>query len=228
MPGIAALVWLDGHPGQLAFEACDPTHRDDSLLPAIDRALRSLGRRSSDLSTVIVSIGPGGFTSLRIACAAAKMLALSTGATLFAVPSARVVAHGASVGLGPLGVALGSKGDDAWIECFADNQEHAPLGKPGLMGAQDLGTLAALGITRLLADQFLPRAMRDSAVAVGITVHHPVFCARACLGAARGGDEILPGALTPIYPRPPEAVRKWRELHPGGREDHRGLSPRVP
>lgn len=228
MPGVAALTWSNGLAGPLAIEACDPTHRDDTLLPAIDRALRALGRCSRDLSTVIVSIGPGGFTSLRIAGAAAKMLALSTGATLFAVPSARIVAHAAPLGAGPLGVALGSKGDDAWIECFSDSPEHTALGKPGLMGARDLVGLAALGITRLMADQFLPRAMRDTAISLGLTVHHPVFCARACLGAARGCDEVSPGALTPMYPRPPEAVRKWRELHPEGRSVPPGLSPRVP
>lgn len=217
MPGVAALEWSGGRPGQLALQACDPTHRDDTLIPAIDCALRTLGRRSADLTTIMVSIGPGGFTSLRIACAAAKMLALATGAKLFAVPSARVVAHSAPVGAGPLGVALGSKGDDTWIECFADTHDHALLATPGLVGLKDLVTLTDLGITRLLADQFLPPALREAAVARGLSVQHPVFCPRACLGAARSGDEVSPGALMPIYPRPPEAVRKWRELHPGER-----------
>ncbi|MEK6701776.1 MAG: tRNA (adenosine(37)-N6)-threonylcarbamoyltransferase complex dimerization subunit type 1 TsaB [Planctomycetota bacterium] len=228
MPGVAALEWSGGKPGRLAVEPCDPSHRDDLLLPAIDRAMRSLGRGPKDLCAIAVSIGPGGFTSLRIAGAAAKMLAISTGARLFAVPSARVVAHAAPVGPGPLGVALGSKGESAWIECFTDNQEHDPLGRPGIMHAGGLHALVDLGVTRLVADRFLPETMRAAAASLGLALHHPVFTAQACLAAARARDEVSPAALTPIYPRPPEAVRKWRELHPGTSSVPPGLLPKSP
>ncbi len=228
MPGIAALVVSKGLSGPLAIESCDPRERDDTLLPAIDRLLRSLGCGPADLRAVVVSIGPGGFTALRIAAAAAKMLAISTGAALFAVPSARVAAQAASSGSGPLAVAIASKGDDAWVECFADDEEHTRLGEPAIMNAGDMPTLAARGVVRLIADRFLPTAMREAAVTLGLAIEPPTFAAAACLRAARATDRVSPAALTPIYPRPPEAVRKWREIHPDQSRVPPMLLPPIP
>ena len=70
---------------------------DDDLLPAIDRLFTRLRLTPRDLaaasSAVAVSIGPGGFTGLRIAVSTAKMFAEILGVKLLAVPSALVAAE---------------------------------------------------------------------------------------------------------------------------------------
>lgn len=66
---------------------------DDDLIPAIDRLFQRLGLDRAELGAVGVSVGPGGFTGLRIAVTTAKMMGLVSGAKLVAVPSALVAAE---------------------------------------------------------------------------------------------------------------------------------------
>jgi tRNA threonylcarbamoyladenosine biosynthesis protein TsaB len=48
-----------------------------TLLPAIDKLLEMASAKSSDISGVVVCVGPGGFTSLRIGVATAEGLAIT-------------------------------------------------------------------------------------------------------------------------------------------------------
>lgn len=86
------------------------TRHDDDLMPAIDRLFARVGASPADLARVAVSIGPGGYTSLRIAVATAKMLAEATGARTIPVPSASVADWCGSGNLEPAIVCLASKG----------------------------------------------------------------------------------------------------------------------
>jgi hypothetical protein len=113
-PGVA--LGGDGYAAQWPLdedvELLHPgTRHDDDLMPAVDRLFRRRGAAPSDLSRIAVSIGPGGYTGLRIAVATAKMLAEATGAKTIAVPSAHVAAWCLSFSLAPAIVCLASKGD---------------------------------------------------------------------------------------------------------------------
>src|SRR5262245_58553079 len=71
----------------LVVEALAPERRhDDDLVPSIDRVFRRAGCSPGEIGLVGVSIGPGGFTSLRIAIAAAKMICEATGSRCVGVP----------------------------------------------------------------------------------------------------------------------------------------------
>ena len=74
--------------------------------------------------------------------------------------------------------------------------------------------LDRLGVGMLVADSFLPAAMRDWALSRGVAVVPPIFDPRACLRLAACLPTVDVIDLSPMYPREPEAVRKWRELHP--------------
>jgi tRNA threonylcarbamoyladenosine biosynthesis protein TsaB len=54
----------------------------EALLPAAHDALRLAGTGLGDVERILVGVGPGTFTGIRIAAAAARSLALATGATL--------------------------------------------------------------------------------------------------------------------------------------------------
>jgi hypothetical protein len=76
----------------------------------------------------------------------------------------------------------------------------------------DAAGLEGLRVGLLVADSFLPQVMRARAGELGIRVEAPVFDPVACEEAAEGIAPVDPAGLLPVYPREPEAVRKWREL----------------
>ena len=54
----------------------------ETLLPAVHAALDLAGTNLSEVERILVGIGPGTFTGIRIALAAARSLSLATGAAL--------------------------------------------------------------------------------------------------------------------------------------------------
>jgi tRNA threonylcarbamoyladenosine biosynthesis protein TsaB len=207
--------------GPVEVEPLAPKLRhDDDLLPAIDRLMRRLDAPPRDLAAVGVSVGPGGFTGLRIAISTAKMLAEALGARLVAVPSALVAAAaqarrrgGAGGAARPLLVALASKGDTCWLTRI-DSTAGGPVavGAAGLVSA---GTLDLAGARELLADEHLPAPIRARCHEAGVPVIPPIFEAAACLEVTEqhlaAGNTIDPLVIAPLYPRPPEAVTLWEQ-----------------
>jgi len=217
-PGVAIGVLESGAVRVLDSEPIDTRPgADDDLLPAIARVFARNDLTPRQLDSIAVSIGPGGYTALRIAAATAKMLAMSTGAACLGVPSALVARAAFADRSRRVAVALSSKDQTAFITVFdptAPNPHAGPQAGPPpgrLMSAADLADLPA---DVLLADRFLPEAMRAAAAARGLTLAPLVLEPRSCLIASVALSPISPTDLLPLYPREPEAVTKWRKLHP--------------
>ena len=205
-PGVAVGRVVDGKLEVLSGADIDPTRRDDELMQACDAAVRGAGLAPRTVTDVAVSVGPGGFTALRVAVTAAKMIADAVGARTIAIPSAQVVATRVKKDSQGFAVALASKTEDSYVTVFD------PSGAVKSEGLCSAGRLGSLGVARLVADSFLPVMMREQAGALGIAIQPPVFDPRACLELAVSARAVDPLTLAPMYPREPEAVRKWREL----------------
>jgi tRNA threonylcarbamoyl adenosine modification protein YeaZ len=212
----AASVALRAGPGAEILCAPVPPSTDerDELMPAIAALAREAGVAPDALGLVAVSIGPGGFTGIRVAVATAKALALATGATVVGVPSALVVARSVAgargLGDGLVGVALAAKGESAWLERVEVRHGVPSARQAGLHLAPD----APLdGLAVLAADAHLPTSWAARAVARGVPVVPAVWDAGACLREgerlAAEGSACGPDALAPLYPRAPEAVTLW-------------------
>lgn len=207
--GIAHVEWV----------AANLRH-DDDLLPAIDRLYRRVGLEPEATDAVGVSIGPGGFTGLRIAVSTAKMLGEALGCALVAVPSA-LVAAGSYQGAGPIIVALASKADTCWVTRIERVDDRWVPADDGWLA--DARSLDLRDIKALIGDEFLPRGIRDMCSAAKVAIIDPKFDPLVCLAATeqrlKRGDTTDPLSLGPWYPRRPEAVVKWR----GGRtaDSHR-------
>lgn len=65
------------------------------LVPSIDKLFSDVRMSRADLDGVIISLGPGSFTGLRIGMAAAKSLAHVLGKPIVGIPTLDVLAHGA-------------------------------------------------------------------------------------------------------------------------------------
>ncbi|RNC82649.1 MAG: tRNA (adenosine(37)-N6)-threonylcarbamoyltransferase complex dimerization subunit type 1 TsaB [Phycisphaera sp.] len=181
---------------------------DDLLMPAIQRLMARAGREPFQLDRIVCSIGPGGYTGLRIATSAANMMALVSGAKLFGVPSAWVAAISVEANC-PFGVALASKGESCFLTTF--DASGTPQGPGKLARPTDI---EKLGLGVLVGDQFLSKAIRAETDRLGLRVIPPEFSAKACLSLAPRAPEVRVGELVPLYGREAEAVTKWRQLHP--------------
>jgi tRNA threonylcarbamoyladenosine biosynthesis protein TsaB len=206
-PGVAVGLTTPDAAQALGLEHLGRGDRhDDLLMPAVERLLARLGHAPRDLTRVAVSIGPGGYTALRIATAAASMIAMATGASLVGVPSAHVAARRAPRGR-PFAVALASKNDSTVLTPF--DAEGRPAGPPRLLTAANLD--GAIPGT-LIADRHLPEPIRAAALAAGCRIIEPNFDPTACLELAWSAAPAV--SIMPLYGREPEAVTRWRELHP--------------
>lgn len=214
-PGVAIGRVGTGGVELLGIEPLRSSKRhDDDLMPAVDRlwgrlVQEGVVREKTELARIAVSIGPGGFTGLRVAVVAAKLIAEAVGARCVGVPSAWVVARRAPADLPrPFGVALASKRETSVVTVFDDADCARGEGHE-----MDADGLEPLGVRALLADRFFPDTMRERCATLGVRIDEPVFDPVACLEASAAIEPVDPVRLTPIYGREPEAVRKWRELH---------------
>ena len=66
------------------------------LMPNIERIVTDSGKLASDLDGIVISLGPGSFTGLRIGMAAAKSLAHVLDKPIVGIKTLDLLAHGAS------------------------------------------------------------------------------------------------------------------------------------
>ncbi len=214
--GVSESTKLGTHQ-PLSYEPIRPVARDkDDLLPAIDRAMRASRITPRDLTHIAVSVGPGGYTAVRAACSAGKMIACAVGARCVAVRSSLVAALGLleeDEALVRQGFAVCLAGKDATSHAarFGPVNHWAEI--PEVM--QDVGLVGpaeieSLRVPVLVADRFLPAAVRTEAIRLGIRVVEPRFRADLCARLASVVPTCEAEHLNPFYAREPDAVTLWR------------------
>lgn len=171
---------------------------------AIDELCAAHGLSPRDIGRVVVSVGPGGYTALRVSVTIAKVLASVVGCQVVAVPTA-AVAGAALPGVDAV-VALASKNSKAHCTRIVD-------GAMTVLGVVDGQAVVETGAGVLVGDSHLPPAIIEAAEKAGMEVRGIDLTARACLEASVGMDEITPEQLGVLYARDPDAVIQWRKLH---------------
>lgn len=178
------------------------------LIPTADALLRDHDLTPSDLSELYISVGPGSFTGLRMAIAAAKMLALTNpDLKLVAVPTLEVLAFQNAQGDKSVAICLNIKRGTMYCAVYQADQQ---IVEPALRSMDELLTtvddpthLSLVSEVDLDHSAQLPmdKAIVDpqSTWAIGQRL-------------AREGRYTDPQALLPLYIREPEAVTLWNEL----------------
>lgn len=197
----------------------------EALLPLVDRAMREAGQEPSGLENVAVTVGPGSFTGIRVGLAAARGIALATGARLIGVTSFAAVAAGVARSIRSTGhcllIALESRREDLYVQFFDPASE--PLGGPAVVMPFALGdaTNAAVGTMPLLiAGDAAQRAAAALAPRRDTSVLED--SAPGAVGTLRAGLRLLrlgtaENAPRPLYLRPPNVT-----LPEGMRKPSRG------
>jgi len=208
-----------------AEDALTPRLAMSQLLPRVHALLGREGVDLSEVGTVVVGVGPGSFTGVRIAVATGKGLALGLGVPLFGIGTLDAIAW-ASHAAGERGM-LGVVGDAMRGEVYPalyrlDDDGVARL-TPDAVSAPDAAASewADLGEPLLLAGNGLHKygdifseALGDSARMVARGSWVPTGCgllaafeANERAGALGSGD---PGELLPVYTRLADAEEAER------------------
>jgi tRNA threonylcarbamoyladenosine biosynthesis protein TsaB len=204
--GLVALVESGTVLGQVALDPSRRHNRD--MAPAVQSLLTTHGLKPMELRGVMVSIGPGSFTGLRVGIISAKMFAFATGCQLVAVPTFASIAQRSPAGVDRVDVISDGlqglvyaqawqRGSEGWeaknalaiqpvTEWAASLPENATVTGPGL----DIhDTVLEAKIMRLPREGRLPDAQAMYAAGVKIT---PVM-----------SEELM--RLEPLYLRPSSA-----------------------
>ncbi len=182
----------------------------ETLMPMIAAVLADSGFDLAALDLIAVATGPGGFTGLRIALAAARGLALASGLPLLGVTCFDAVAASVPGALRErcLVVALESKRAELFLQSFAP----APR-PPALVAARDWAAwlpsgplvLAGDGARRLAAGLPAERmAAGDIVFAPGSGLPDAADVARLAAQSWRKGER--PPPPLPLYLRAPDTT----------------------
>jgi tRNA threonylcarbamoyladenosine biosynthesis protein TsaB len=191
----------------------DGSHASD-LLPALERLLAELDAQPADIRRVLVGIGPGSYTGLRVGVATAQGLARGTGGTLTGVPSGEALAFAECGPEEEIVQLLDARSRELYFAHYARRgTELHVLAEPRVITADQLGELLPPAI-RILGDATCADAAQlDDEARTRLTVDLvPSAAAVLQLGATRlaaGAEQIAPEAVLPLYLRPFAAkVRK--------------------
>lgn len=77
-------------------ESADGNSHSKHLLPYIECLMKKTGKRMEELDGIVVSIGPGSYTGLRIGASTAKGIAYSLGKPVITVGTLESIAYGAA------------------------------------------------------------------------------------------------------------------------------------
>jgi len=174
----------------LRHEAMDKGQAE-RLIPLLDEVLGEAGFAWSDLTALAVGTGPGNFTGVRIAVAAARGLALSLGVPAIGVTALEARAFGLPR---PLAVVEDARRGEIYLQEFDPDPDAARV-----------TTLSSLSVECGL-DRFVGSAA-DAAAALGGTALPqpiPLVEAIARVAATRlGTDQLRPA---PFYLRSADAA----------------------
>jgi tRNA threonylcarbamoyladenosine biosynthesis protein TsaB len=187
----------------------------ERLLPIVDAVMRKSGLSAASLNIVAATIGPGSFTGIRIGLAAARGIALATGAcsvgvTGFEAVAANLAPRARERGASFVLIALESRREDLYIQLF--DPAHHPLGDPiaAMPAALDEALRDLIGEAPLIvAGDAARRAAhmllaRSGMIVVEGSAPDATGVLRAVLRRARSGELYAPPL--PLYLRPPDVT----------------------
>lgn len=198
-----AEVTGDGMRGIAERRTIDARAHGELLAPQIHATLAEAGVRVTDLAAIVVGVGPGPFTGLRVGLVTAASMGQALGIPTYGVCS--LDALGRAAGPGRVLVATDARRREVYHATYADGRR---VSGPGVARPADVTVDAdrAVGEGALLySDVF--------GVPVDEILLHPPGAALVALAA----DRVRAGApgepLTPLYLRRPDAVASASRKH---------------
>ncbi len=194
---------IDGARQVLKSEIVGRGHAE-RLMDMVRVAMEDAGLTYGDLDRIAVTVGPGSFTGLRVGIAAARGLALATGAPAVGIGTLAVHAETArhEVGETPVLAVLSAGRGELYGQSFA--ADGTPQGPPEAAPADDFARrIAANTLIAGSGAAALAEILGDEARARTVHTRSAPDIASLCrLGAAA---PLSAQAPRPLYLRPPDA-----------------------
>lgn len=170
----------------------------ERLMPFLKDMLTEAGLEWRGLSRIAVGTGPGNFTGVRIAVAAARGLALASGVPALGVTRLEALAHGLPL---PVTVVEDARRGEAYVQTFAaDGPGPATLARIDGLALIPPLTGNAAGPTALPSARPLTRAMAEIAASRALPQPRPAPFYLRGADAAPPSDPppvILPDPVAP-------------------------------
>jgi tRNA threonylcarbamoyl adenosine modification protein YeaZ len=205
----AALLALDGAARTLVLrEALMARGHAEALMPMVAEVMRESGLGFAELDLIAATVGPGSFTGVRIAIAAARGLALVTHAGLFGTDSLSVMAHSVlasgAAGAAPFAVAVDARRGMLYLGLYDEGART--LEGPRLIAPdQAADTLPPnLRVAAGSGAELLAAACARQGRSLAATLPELQPSAGALAEIAAASRETSP-ALRHLYLRPPDA-----------------------
>ncbi|MCF3123025.1 tRNA (adenosine(37)-N6)-threonylcarbamoyltransferase complex dimerization subunit type 1 TsaB [Streptomyces arenae] len=176
----------------------DARRHGELLLPAVDRVLADAGLRLDAVTGIVVGVGPGPYTGLRVGLMTADTFGLALGVPVHGVCTLDGLAYASGIDSGPFVVATDARRKEVYWARYDDVRTRAggpAVDRPADI-ADEVAGLPAVGAGALLYPDTFPDARAPE---------HVSAAALASLAAERlaAGEELL--EPRPLYLRRPDA-----------------------
>ena len=208
----AAVAVLDGGDILAEVVASADRHHTESLLPAAAALLGSLGISVSQIDRVVVDLGPGLFTGLRVGLATARSLAAARGIGLIGLTSLEVLAFDpALAGAERVTAVVDARRGEVFAQTFVlGGALPMPVGAPMVLAPQALVEQLAGDGGVVIGDgarRYAELFSATSTVTVEVAIPSPGVAGR--LAIAHGAVPEDPVGVVPRYLRDPDAVANF-------------------
>lgn len=213
--GASAALIRDGEPLQV-WHTEETTSHAEVLAPAVQRLLAQAGVTGEDLDGVVVGVGPGPFTGLRVGLALAHALAEAWGKPLQGICSLDSLALRATdAGIdGEFLVATDARRREVyWAQYVSDDAGSRLQRGPFVAAASELPDLPAVGAgLRLYAQDLRAAELGEDP---SVWVPHAAELGQLATGALAGELHGVMCQPRPLYLRESDA-QVPRQMRPGG------------
>ncbi|PBC61684.1 tRNA (adenosine(37)-N6)-threonylcarbamoyltransferase complex dimerization subunit type 1 TsaB [Streptomyces sp. Tue6028] len=173
----------------------DARRHGELLLPAVDRVLAEAGHRLDAVTGIVVGVGPGPYTGLRVGLMTADTFGLALGVPVHGVCTLDALAYAADID-GPFVAATDARRKEVYWARYADRRTRVTDPAVDRPGDLDVGGLPAVGAGALLYPDTFPDAHAPE---------HVSAAAMASLAAERLAAGVELEAPRPLYLRRPDA-----------------------
>jgi len=184
------------------------TGHAERLIPMIGEVMAKADLGFHQIDRIAATTGPGTFTGTRIAIAAARSLALATGAGTIGASSLAVMAEAARAKIGdkPLVVVVDARRGEVYAQLFGARGGADAVTQPMLLSLDDAAQLG--GAEPLMLVGSAGKAVADIAALKGRIVEAmlpDLIPDAVALAHLAGSLPLSEAPLSPLYLRPPDA-----------------------